>query len=79
MEIKYMLIGASFVGGYLLSQQIKKELYESGTLSDEKVEHLKSSFEEVKFAASNVVESYFELMDKLEQHKLRGDRVYAES
>lgn len=39
-DFKFLLIGTSFVSAYLIKNQIIKELYESGTITDEKIDHL---------------------------------------
>ena len=39
-DFKFLLIGISFVGAYLIKNQIIKELYESGTITDEKIDHI---------------------------------------
>ena len=39
-DFKFLLIGTSFVGAYLIKNQIIKELYESGTITDEKLDRI---------------------------------------
>lgn len=39
-DFKFLLIGTSFVSAYLIKNQIIKELYESGTITNEKIDHM---------------------------------------
>lgn len=79
MNIKYLSIGAAFVGAFLVKEQIVKELYESGKLNDEKVATLKSQFNKLSNQGlntiktlNNIEETIFERHQIKSQHQVEG-------
>ena len=75
MNIKYLSIGAAFVGAFLVKEQIVKELYESGKLNDEKVATLKSQFNKLSNQGLNTIKTLNNIEDTIfNRHQIRSQQ-----
>lgn len=75
MNIKYLSIGATFVGAFLVKEQIVKELYESGKLNDEKVATLKSQFNKLSDQGLSTIKTLNNIEDTIfNRHQIRSQQ-----